>query len=116
MAEYFPPPVYGLLRFGEATTILTPGVTSDPKYSQTVFFERRLRVMTRAFGSPKTPRTVGPGRKPGNAYVSDNKRLGLGGGMAKSCQNSTARQRRLVSVITGANRTSGPVFTHTITR
>ena len=25
------------------------------------FFERRLRVMTRAFGSPNTPRTVGSG-------------------------------------------------------
>ena len=29
------------------------------------FFERRLSVITRAFGSPKTPRTVGAGRKPG---------------------------------------------------
>jgi hypothetical protein len=33
-------------------------------------FERRSRVMTRAFRSPKTPRTVGRGRKPGKAYVS----------------------------------------------
>ena len=31
------------------------------------FFERRLSVITRAFGSPKIPRTVGSGRKPGNA-------------------------------------------------
>ncbi len=39
-----------------------------------VFFERRTRVMTRAFGSPKTPRTVGCGRKPGNAYASHSRR------------------------------------------
>src|ERR1700675_4391145 len=38
------------------------------------FFERRTRVMTRAFGSPKTPRTVGCGRKPGNAYASHSRR------------------------------------------
>ena len=39
------------------------------------FFERRLRVITRAFGSPKIPRTVGSGRKPGNEYVSQSRRL-----------------------------------------
>ena len=55
------------------------------------FFTRRLRVMTRAFGSPKTPRTVGSGRKPGKAYDSDKRRLGLGVGMAKSCQNFASR-------------------------
>ena len=38
------------------------------------FFERRTRVMTRAFGSPKTPRTVCCGRKPGNAYASHSRR------------------------------------------
>ena len=38
------------------------------------FFERRLRMMTRAFGSPKTPRTVGSGRNPGNAYASQSRR------------------------------------------
>ena len=30
--------------------------------------------MTQAFGSPKTPRTVGCGRKPGNAYASHSRR------------------------------------------
>src|SRR6266852_740294 len=39
------------------------------------FFERRLSVMTRAFGSPKIPRTVCSGRKPGNQYVSQSRRL-----------------------------------------
>jgi len=39
------------------------------------FFERRSRVMTRAFGSPKTPRTVGRGQKPGKAYASHSRRF-----------------------------------------
>ena len=39
------------------------------------FFERRLSVITRAFGSPKMPRTVGCGRKPGNEYASHSRRL-----------------------------------------
>src|SRR5271157_248693 len=39
------------------------------------FFERRLSVITRAFGSPKMPRTVGSGRKPGNEYASQSRRL-----------------------------------------
>src|SRR5207344_2326577 len=39
------------------------------------FFERRLSVITRAFGSPKIPRTVGSGRKPGNEYASHSRRL-----------------------------------------
>jgi hypothetical protein len=33
-----------------------------------------LSVITRAFGSPKNPRTVGSGRKPGNEYVSQSRR------------------------------------------
>src|SRR5580700_2091782 len=39
------------------------------------FFERRLSVITRAFGSPKIPRTVCSGRKPGNEYVSQSHRF-----------------------------------------
>jgi len=38
------------------------------------FFERRSRVMTRAFGSPKMPRTVGCGRNPRKAYASHSRR------------------------------------------
>jgi hypothetical protein len=37
------------------------------------FFERRTRMITRAFGSPNTPRTVVCGRKPGNAYASHSR-------------------------------------------
>ena len=38
------------------------------------FFERRLRLMTRAYGSPKTPRTVCCGRNPEKAYASHSRR------------------------------------------
>src|SRR5205807_874161 len=38
-------------------------------------FDRRLSVITRAFGSPKIPRTVGCGRNPGNEYASRSRRL-----------------------------------------
>src|SRR5512133_3763994 len=41
------------------------------------FFERRLSLITRAFGSPKTPHTVGSGRKPGKQYASHSRRDGL---------------------------------------
>src|SRR5262249_59980286 len=34
------------------------------------FFERRLSVITRAFGSPKIPRTVGARPKPRHQYAS----------------------------------------------
>src|SRR5215204_239310 len=38
------------------------------------FFERRRSVITRAFGSPKIPRTLGSARKPANEYVSQSRR------------------------------------------
>ena len=39
------------------------------------FFEHRFSVITRAFGSPKMPCTVGCGRKPGKQYVSHSRRF-----------------------------------------
>jgi hypothetical protein len=39
------------------------------------FFERRLSLITRAFGSPKTPHTVCSGRKPGKQYASTSRRI-----------------------------------------
>jgi len=39
------------------------------------FFERRFSLTMRAFGSPKMPRTVPSGRKPGNAYASHSRRF-----------------------------------------
>ena len=41
------------------------------------FFERRTRMITRAFGSPNTPRTMLCGRKPGKAYASCSRRCRL---------------------------------------
>ena len=41
------------------------------------FFDRRLSPITRAFGSPKMPRTVGSGRKPGKQYESQSRRYCL---------------------------------------
>ena len=42
-------------------------------------------MITRALGSPKIPRTVGSGRKPGNQYVSQSRRtVALVGGSAKA--------------------------------
>ena len=38
------------------------------------FFDRRRSTMTRACGSPNTPRAVGSGRNPGNAYPSHRRR------------------------------------------
>lgn len=41
------------------------------------FFERRSSVTMRAFGSPKTPRTICCGRNPGKAYASVRRRARL---------------------------------------
>ena len=38
------------------------------------FFDRRRSTMIRTCGSPNTPRAVGSGRKPGNAYASHRRR------------------------------------------
>jgi hypothetical protein len=48
--------------------------TTDPAGR---FFERRRSVMTRAFGSPNTPRTMGRGRNTGKAYASRSRRFRL---------------------------------------
>jgi hypothetical protein len=39
------------------------------------FFERRLSLITRAFGSPKIPHTVCAGRKPAKQYESQSRRV-----------------------------------------
>jgi len=41
------------------------------------FFERRFSLTMRALGSPKMPRTVVSGPKPGNAYASHSRRFRL---------------------------------------
>jgi len=47
-------------------TPVVPSRMNTPAAPADRFFARRANVMMRAFGSPKTPRTVGRGRKPGN--------------------------------------------------
>jgi hypothetical protein len=55
------------------------------------FFERRVSMTTRAFGSLKTPRTVDDGWKPGKAYASQSRRFRLDDlTIATSCTNSVA--------------------------
>jgi hypothetical protein len=56
------------------------------------FFERRTSVMTRAFESPKTPRTNSSGRKPGNRYASSRRLRLREAAIAKSCQFPQHRQ------------------------
>jgi len=48
-------------------TPVVPSRMNPPAVPADRFFARRASVMMRTFGSPKTPRTVGRGRKPGNA-------------------------------------------------
>src|SRR5487761_2409344 len=55
-------------------TSVVPARMNSPATAADCFFERRTRVMTRAFGSPNTPRTVCCGRNPGNAYASHRRR------------------------------------------
>ena len=55
-------------------TPAVPTRMNSPAAPANRFFARRASVMMRAFGSPKTPRTVGWGRKPGNVYMSHRRR------------------------------------------
>jgi hypothetical protein len=55
-------------------TPVVPTQMNPPAAPAGRFFARRASVMRRAFGSPKIPRTVGWGRKPGNVYVSHRRR------------------------------------------
>ncbi len=51
------------------------------------FFERRTSVTMRAFGSPKTPRTLRRARNPGKEYASVRRRARLRFlAIAKACQ------------------------------
>jgi hypothetical protein len=50
------------------------------------FFERRVSVMTRALGSPKTPRRRAWGRQPGKRYASSKPLRLVEVDIEKSCQ------------------------------
>ncbi len=82
--------------------------------SQRVFLASTKGTMP-AFRSPKTPRTVHGGRKPGNMQASSSRRLCSQAGIGRSCQIFTAVQRRLVAVIAESACHLDPAFTHTTT-
>ena len=80
------------------------------------FFERRRRVMTRAFGSPKIPLTVSAGRNPGKAYASRRRFRVREVAIRRACQFHN--QMQLAGSLHGCAFQSrhAPFFTHTITR
>jgi hypothetical protein len=54
---------------------VVPAVMQASTTSTSRFFERRLSLMMRAFGSPKMPHTVASGRNTGIVYASHNRRF-----------------------------------------
>src|SRR5262249_23679268 len=54
---------------------IIPTLTLGPADATQRFFERRLSSIMRALKSPKRPRTVATGRKPGKAYASWSRRF-----------------------------------------
>src|SRR5262249_30804982 len=54
---------------------IIPTLMFGPADATQRFFERRLSSMMRALKSPKRPRTVATGRKPGKAYASWSRRF-----------------------------------------
>src|SRR5262249_27857758 len=77
------------------------------------FFRQRCRDTMRAFGSPKMPRTVAAGRKPGNRYVSGRRMIFR---IQKSCQVSTPLKRRKTTEKWLRGPHSSRVLTHTLGR
>jgi len=54
---------------------IAPALVQASTITAQRFFESRTSLMMRALRSPKMPRTVPSGRKPGNAYASHNRRF-----------------------------------------
>jgi len=81
------------------------------------FFERRTRVITRAFGSPKTPVIVSAGRNPRNAYASQRRLRDLREvAIRRAChfrRQLQTEERRYWQRVQPCN---APLFTHTIAR
>jgi len=68
-----------------APLAVVPAAVGSATDSTGRFFDRRVSMMMRAWGSPKIPVTVGLGRNPGNRYASHSRRGRRGGGMRRSC-------------------------------
>src|SRR5713101_7457197 len=75
------------------------------------FFRRRRKDTMRALGSPKKPRTMGSGRKPGNRYASGRRR---GFRIQKSYQVSRPEEIRETTQIRPRSRHSARKTTHTL--
>jgi hypothetical protein len=65
---------------------IVPAVMQASTAAAQSFFERRLSLIMRALGSPKMPRTVPSGRKPGNAYASQSRRFRFAGTAIRNFQ------------------------------
>ena len=55
---------------GATYRAIVPAVVHRAAGTADRFFSRRTSVITRALGSPNTPRSIARGRKPGNRYAS----------------------------------------------
>ena len=76
-ASHFELEINAAIGAGKTANQARPAVVATRVRATTVsagvFFEQRTRVMTRAFGSRKTPRIVCGGGKPRNAYASHSR-------------------------------------------
>ena len=77
------------------------------------FFPRRRSRKIRALGSPKMPRTVGSGRKPGNPYVSSSRRSFR---IRVSCRNSHLEEKDKTLEIKGFRGPHRRFSTHSVGR
>src|SRR5712692_3534529 len=82
-------------------------------HATSCFFRRRCKDTRRALGSPKMPRTMAAGRKPGNRYVSGSRMIFR---IQKSCQVSQPQERRKNLEIWPRGPQSSRRFTHTLWR
>src|SRR2546426_12536773 len=74
------------------------------------FFDRRVSVMMRAWGSPKIPVTVGLGRNPGKRYASHSRRGRRGVGMRRSCPIPASPPQRFRPLPERRSALSAPSF------
>ena len=80
------------------------------------FFDRRVSVMMRAWGSPKIPVTVGLGRNPGKRYASHSRRERRGVGMRRSCPILAPRRQCFHPLPERVPHPQPPLFTHSLPR
>jgi hypothetical protein len=100
-----------------ADLAVVPALLDATAASACCFFERRLSVITRAFGSPKMPRTVGSARKPGKEYVSQSRRRRFNAcAIHHSCQiPNPAKMQNTLAIHSFVSRPA-PKITHSIPR